>query len=333
MFRSKHARTIKRIRKIHMKVVTIGGGTGQFTLLSAIRDLELDITAIVSMVDSGGSTGRLRDELGVLPPGDILKCVLALSEDRTAAREILQKRFKENSKLSGHSVGNMLLTMLTQYTGDFAKGVEALGDILSARGKVLPVTTDKATLVAELPDGSGLYGEAAIDVPRGEVRKKIQKSFLVPHHSDRIRVHPPVIEAIEMADYIIIGPGDLYTSIVPNLLVQKVAETIRRSDAQILFIVNVMTKFGETDNFTGKDFILNLESFINRKVDTAIFNSAVPQEDILREYKKQKASLVEVDMEDNWGGRKIIKEDILNSGDILRHDSQKLAEVIDLLIV
>ena len=190
-----------------------------------------------------------------------------------------------------------------------------------------------STLVAELTDGSRLYGEAAIDVPRGEVREKIQKTFLVPHHSDRIRVHPPVIEAIEMADYIIIGPGDLYTSIVPNLLVQKVAETIRRSDAQILFIVNVMTKFGETDNFTGKDFILNLESFINRKVDTAIFNSAVPQEDILREYKKQKASLVEVDMEDNWGGRKIIKEDILNSGDILRHDSQKLAEVIDLLIV
>src|SRR3989339_1698395 len=180
MFRSKHARTIKRIRKIHMKVVTIGGGTGQFTLLSAIRDLELDITAIVSMVDSGGSTGRLRDELGVLPPGDILKCVLALSRNREIYRELLQKRFSGENKLEGHSVGNMLLTMLSQYTDDFPESVRALGEILDSAGTVLPVTTDKATLVAELTDGRRLYGEAAIDVPRGETRGRIKHTFLAP---------------------------------------------------------------------------------------------------------------------------------------------------------
>jgi len=318
---------------LNKKVVTIGGGTGQFSLLSGLRDLDnIDITAIVSMVDSGGSTGRLRDEFGVLPPGDILKCVLALSKNREAARDILQKRFKKDSKLEGHSVGNMLLTMLSQYEGDFAKGVDALGDILDTYGKVLPVTTDKATLVAELTDGTRLYGEAAIDVPRGETREKIKRTFLVPHHNDFIRVHSPVIDAIDEADYIVIGPGDLYTSIIPNFLVCDVVETIKKSKAKILFVVNVMTKFGETDNFSGKDFVLNLEKVIDRKVDVAIFNSAVPRQEILDEYKKQKASLVEIKNMDYWDGRRIVRKDILNSGNILRHDSQRLAKVIDLLI-
>ncbi|MGM0629378.1 MAG: gluconeogenesis factor YvcK family protein, partial [Patescibacteria group bacterium] len=169
------------------EILTVGGGSGQYVLLSGVRDVpDFNVTAVVSMADSGGSTGRLRDELGVLPPGDILKCVLALSPHREAGRSILQKRFKNNAKLAEHSVGNMLLTMLSQYCNDFSQGVEALADVLETKGRVLPVSTDRATLVAELTDGSWLFGESAIDVPRGDQKEKIKRTFLVPHHSDSI---------------------------------------------------------------------------------------------------------------------------------------------------
>src|SRR6056297_458263 len=242
------------------KIVTIGGGSGQYVLLSGLRDLvDFEVTAVVSMVDSGGSTGRLRDELGILPPGDILKCILALSPHRDSVRHLLQKRFRSNPKLAEHSVGNMLLTMLSQYCNDFTQGVKALGEVLDIKGEVLPVTTDKATLVAELTDGSWLYGESAIDVPRGNQREKIKKTFLVPHHSETIQVYPRVLEAIKEADYIILGPGDLYTSIIPNVLVKGVKEELGRAKAELIYLANIMTKFGETENFTAKDFMEKIE--------------------------------------------------------------------------
>lgn len=322
------------MRNKKLKIVTIGGGSGQYILLTGLRDLPgIDITAIVSMVDSGGSTGRLRDEYGVLPPGDILKCVLALSPLRVAARKILQKKFVSRSRLNGHNAGNMLLTILSQYAGSFPEGVNALGEVLSISGRVLPVTTDKATLVAELADGSHLYGETVIDLPKTERRKKIMKTFLVPHHQEKINVYPPVIDAIKAANFIIIGPGDLYTSITPNFLVNGVAESIKKTKAKIIFIINIMTKFGETDNFTATDFILNLEKFINRPVDIVILNSGEPQSDIMHEYTRQKARLVKIDVGDSWGKRRIIKENLLNTGgDIARHDSQRLAQVIKQII-
>ncbi|MFC1678500.1 uridine diphosphate-N-acetylglucosamine-binding protein YvcK [Patescibacteria group bacterium] len=316
------------------KVVTIGGGSGQYVLLSGLRDLaNIDITAIVSMVDSGGSTGRLRDEFGVLPPGDILKCMLALSPDRDAARKILQKRFNSGGRLDGHSVGNMLLTILSQYTGSFSEGVLALGEVLNIKGRVLPVTTDKATLVAELTDGSLLYGETVIDVPRGDQREKIKRTYLVPHHSESTDVYPPVIDAIKQADYVIIGPGDIYTSITPNFLVTGVKEALLDTIGEVIFVANIMTKFGETDSFHSTDFITSIEAFIDRKVDKAIFNSAIPEEDILKEYEKQKAKLVEANIGSPWEERTIIKEDMLNTaGDMARHDSKKLAKLIEKLI-
>ena len=204
------------------KIVTIGGGSGQYALLAGLRDLEsLDITAIVSMVDSGGSTGRLRDELGILPPGDALKCILALSPHRDIARTIFLKRFTADRRLVGHNAGNMLITMLSRYTGSFPSGIQALAEILDVRGRILPVTIDKATLVAELTDGTRIYGETAIDMPRGTQREKIRDVFLVPHHSDTITVYPPVLKAIRQADMIVIGPGDLFTSIVPSLIVPR----------------------------------------------------------------------------------------------------------------
>jgi 2-phospho-L-lactate transferase/gluconeogenesis factor (CofD/UPF0052 family) len=157
------------------KVVTIGGGTGQFALLSGLRDLEgVEITAVVSMADSGGSTGRLRDELGILPPGDVLKCILALSPYHSMARTILLKRFTSDIKLKGHNAGNLLLTMLSDYAGSFPAGIQALVEILNVRGKILPVTIDKATLVAELSDGERIYGQAAINVPQGARRERFR---------------------------------------------------------------------------------------------------------------------------------------------------------------
>jgi uncharacterized cofD-like protein len=316
----------------HHKVVTIGGGSGHYALLSGLRDLHrLSVTAVVSMVDSGGSTGRLRDELGTLPPGDILKCILALSPHHESTRALLQKRFQKDRRLRGHNAGNMLLTMLSRYTGSFPSGVAALAEVLDARGIILPVTTDKATLVAELTDGSRIYGERAIDMPRGNQREKIKDVFLVPHHADEIRVYPPVVDAIQTADYIILGPGDLFTSVIPNLIVPGVQASIQKSSAKLIYIVNIMTKFGETNNFRCKDFINRLEYFTQKPIDIIIHNNQSPANDLLNLYASQKSQFVQVDSNDDmWRDRRLHSLDLLESSDkIIRHDSQKLARFLN----
>ncbi|MBN1383035.1 MAG: uridine diphosphate-N-acetylglucosamine-binding protein YvcK [Deltaproteobacteria bacterium] len=324
------------MKKEKQKIVTIGGGSGQFALLSGLRDIEdIDITAIVSMADSGGSTGRLRDELGILPPGDVLKCVLALSPQRDVIRTILLKRLTVDSRLQGHNAGNMLLTMLAEYTGNFATGVNALSEILDARGVILPVTVDKATLVAELTDGCRIYGQRAINIPRETQREQIKDIYLVPHHHDEISAYPPVIDAIGQADYIIIGPGDLFTSIIPNLLVPGVKEAIMETKANIFYVVNIMTKYGETNNFTGCDFVKSIEYFIGRTVDGIIYNTQKPKRKILERYKEEEqADFVEIDGDEAfWEHRKIYSAHLLNmAGGIIRHDSKKLAVLIRQMI-
>jgi uncharacterized cofD-like protein len=317
------------------KIVTIGGGSGQFALLSGLRDLGgIDITAIVSMVDSGGSTGRLRDELGILPPGDVLKCVLALSPQRDIIRTMLLKRLTGDRRLRGHNAGNMLLTMLAEYTRSFATGVKALSEILDAQGTILPVTVDKATLVAQLTDGSRIYGQKAIDVPRETQREKIQDIYLVPHHHDTISVYPPVIEAINSADFIFIGPGDLFTSIIPNLLVPGVKEAMQGTKARAFYIVNIMTKYGETDTFKGYDFVRSIEEYIGRAIDGVIYNTMKPAQKILEQYSEEKAEFVEIDeSKKEWKDRKIYSQDLLSvTGGIVRHDSKKLAALISEII-
>jgi uncharacterized cofD-like protein len=314
-----------------LNLLTIGGGSGQFVLLSGLRDLEgVTVTAVVSMVDSGGSTGRLRDELGILPPGDVLKCLLALSPYRDLARKIFLKRFVTDRRLHGHTAGNMLLTMLSRYTGSFPRGVQALGEILEIRGEILPVTVYSATLVAELTDGSRVFGEEAIDIPRGTQREKIREVYLVPHHSHCVSVYPPVIDAITRADYIAIGPGDLFTSVLPNIVVPGVKEALRCAKGKILYVLNLMTKFGETHNFSAFDFIEKLEEGMGRQVHGVICNSMKPSQDTLDRYRDQKAELVELDeRSDRWGSRKIYSSDLLDTtGGLVRHDSEKLAQLI-----
>lgn len=317
------------------KLVTIGGGSGQFVLLSGLRNTEhTDISAIVSMVDSGGSTGRLRDELGILPPGDILKCILALSPHQNAARSILLKRFKNDRRLAGHSAGNMLLTMLSRYTGNFPAGVAALAEILDVKGTILPVTLDRATLVAELTDGRRIYGEEAIDLPRGTQRERIKDVFLVPHHQDDISVYPPVLDAIKNADYIFLGPGDLFTSIIPNLIVPGVKQALQKTSAKIFFIINIMTKFGETQNFKGRDFVVQLEDHLERPLDGIIGNNNEPDQKLLNAYHEQKSDVVKIDLSQPfWKNREIILTDILDdSTQIVRHDPEKLARIIQQLL-
>lgn len=315
-----------------LNIVTIGGGSGQFALLSGLRSLALfNISAVVSMMDSGGSTGRLRDELGILPPGDILKCILALSPHQDIARSILLKRFTADRRLIGHNAGNMLLTMLSRYTGSFPSGISALAEILDVRGQILPVTIDRATLVAELTDGSRVFGERAIDTPRGTQREKIRDVYLVPHHSDAISVYPPVLNAISQADYIIMGPGDLFTSIIPNLIVPGLMEAICRSSAPLLFVINIMTKFGETNNFEAFDFVEKLEQHTGRRIDGVIYNTRKPEEKLLHQYSRQKSEFVKIDKDHpDWGDRNIYVADLLEtSGGIIRHHSYKLAKVIE----
>ena len=319
----------------NFRILTIGGGSGQFALLSALRDLkDINITSVVSMTDNGGSTGRLRDELGILPPGDVIKCLVALSPLRDAAQSILLKRLNGYGRLQGHTAGNMLLTMLSRYTDSFPEAINTLSEILELEGTVLPATTDKATLVAELSDGRKIYGESAIDIPKGEQRKKIKEMFLVPHYNNSISIYPPVIEAIESSDYIFIGPGDLFTSIIASLIVPGVKEEILKANAKIIFTLNIMTKFGETHNFRGYDFVKILEDYLNRKVDGIIYNKKRPDKHLVERYLDEKAEFVELEKSENWIGNRVIYDgDLLDtSAEIARHDPQKLASLINKII-
>ncbi len=315
----------------NIQVVTIGGGSGQFALLSGLRDVSnIDIAAVVSMMDSGGSTGRLRDELGTLPPGDILKCIVALSPYQDLARKILQKRFKNDSRLEGHNAGNMLLTMLSRYTGSFSSGVSALSEILEARGTILPVTVDQATLVAELTDGTRIYGEEAIDIPRGHQREKIRDVFLVPHHTSAIRVYPPVLRAIESAEFVLLGPGDLYTSIIPNLIVPGVSQALQNTNATLIYILNIMTKYGETHNFSATEFVNRLESYIGRRVDVIVHNTRMPDEAVCKLYAQQQSEWVKLDDQASyWHNRTLYADDLIETeGNVVRHHSAKTANLL-----
>ncbi len=314
-----------------IRIVTIGGGSGQYVLLTGLRDLpEVEVTSVVSMVDSGGSTGRLRGEFGILPPGDLLKCVLALSPHQEIVPSILLRRFAKTPRLQGHNAGNLLLTMLSRYTGSFTAGIQALCEILDVRGSILPVTVDEATLVAELTDGTRIFGESAIDVPRGNPREKIRDVFLVPHHSGSVRVHPPVLDAVDAADLLVLGPGDLFTSLLPNLVVPGVAEALRRARAPLVYILNIMTKYGETNGFAARQFVEELESAMGRPVDAVIANTGEPAPEVVARYRDQKAEVVRVDpAEPAWRDRRLVPADLLDdSGGALRHHPGRLAGLV-----
>lgn len=290
-------------------------------VLSALKEYSLDLTAVVSMADDGGSTGILRDQYGVLPPGDVRRALVALSTESETLRELFNYRF-ENGGLAGHSFGNIFLSALAKIKGDFASAVLEASRVLNVRGQVLPVTLDNVRLNAVLKGGEIIKGEANIDIPKTKIRAKIEKVWLSPE----AKINTGAKEAILEADMIIIGPGDLYTSLIPNLLVKGVPEAIKRSKAKKVYVCNLMTKFGETHGFKAEDFVGEMEKYLGKNVlDYAVFNSRKPSSSILAKYRREKSEFIEPPKPT----QKYILADLLDEGPLIRHNPrQKLAKAL-----
>ena len=304
------------------KVVVIGGGTGNFGVLSGLKKYPIDLSAIVSMSDSGGHSGKLRDELGVLPPGDVRGCLVALADDDKAkmVRDLFNYRFEQGSQ-RGVSMGNLLITALSDLLGGFDKGVKAAHTLLDLKGRVIPVSLEKAHLLAELVDGTILFGETSIDIPEAENRAKISRVWLQP----RVKTNPEAVKAVREADAIIFGPGDLYTSIMPNLYTKGLVEAIEKSKAALIGNINIMTKHGETDGFAVPDFVEVLEKILPRSLDHVVYNTKRISPAILRRYKKEKAYPVDVHgAKKEWVGTDLVSTE----DDRIRHHPDKIAGVI-----
>jgi len=312
------------------KIVCIGGGTGTYQVLLGLKKYPVDLTAIVTMSDSGGSSGKLREELGVLPPGDVRRALLALSDLPLAKKtlsSLFDYRFNNGEGLVGHSVGNLLLAALTQITGREDLAIVEAERILETTGHVLPVTLDNIHLHGILKDGTVVHGETNIDVRRIKPNVPIKEVFLDP----KGEIFSKAKKAIIGADLIVLGPGDLYTSIIPNLLVSGVCQAISNSKGKLIYICNLMTKHGETNSFAVSDFIREIKKYlgeasdklkvviVNRKINLPMTVSAW--------YKKYKSTPVVFDRK-NLGGLKIIVGSFAKPGKLLRHDPQKTARAI-----
>ena len=310
------------------RVVSVGGGTGLSALLRGLKEETSNITAVVTVMDDGGSSGRLRQEIDVLPPGDVRNCILALAEDETRFSDYFQYRFSAPKELAGHSLGNLLLAGLEQATGGFDRAIEAMSHFLSIRGRVLPATLTKTRLVAVVEDGTRIEGESRISAdPR-----RIERIFL---SSSAVEPYEEVLEAISEADLITLGPGSLYTSIIPNLLVDGIAEAIETSPAEKVLIANLMTQPGETDRFTLRDHLAVLNGYIRlSRFDTIFVNAARPADALLAGYIDEAAEPVRDDLAvPNEYGLMVIRADLIGTAhwggkETIKHDPKKLARAI-----
>ncbi|MES2953249.1 MAG: gluconeogenesis factor YvcK family protein [Patescibacteria group bacterium] len=308
------------------KVVIVGGGTGNFTALSGLKKYPVDLAAIVSMSDSGGHSGKLRDELGVLPPGDVRACLVALADDDKAklVRDLFNYRF-ESGTHSGASVGNLLLAALADILGDFNKAVLAAQELLDIKGRVIPSTLERVDLLAELLDGTILFGETAIDLPRQTSGVPVKRVWLQPKPEG----NPEAVRAILEADLVAFGPGDLYTSIMPNLCIPDLLGALGATKATLVGNVNIMTKFGETNGYGVEDFVQVLERALGRELDVILFNTAKIPAKLLKKYKGDNAGPVEVAMPlPHWRGLDLLS----TAGEFARHDSDKLARALIALL-
>lgn len=310
-------------------ITTIGGGTGTFNVLSGLgKNRHLNLAAIVSVADSGGSTGELRDEFGILPPGDIRRAIVALAEDTEVVRRLFEYRFKEGRSIAGHTVGNLLLTALSDITGDFERGIEELSEMFSVQGKVIPVTLDNVSLGVTLENGDRIVGETDIDIPKHNGDIPIREAFLLGGG----RLNPRAREAIENSDYIIIGPGDLYTSLVPNLLCAGMVDALRTTRARIIYVCNVMTKYGETGGFAVEDFVRVLEQYLGEgRIDYLLVNSGELRPDLVAKYQAEGKSPVYLRDRDALirRGIKLVERDFTSETDYIRHDPRKLARTVE----
>jgi uncharacterized cofD-like protein len=324
-------------------VVTIGGGTGSFTLLSGLKNYPVNISAIVSMTDDGGSTGILRDELGVLPPGDVRQCLVALSESSQKLRELMNYRFEEGG-LKGHSFGNLFLSALEKINGNFSKGVEEASKILKVKGEVIPVTDEDTNLFVELKNGKIIRGENELNHSFEIEKIGIRKIHIKP----KAKASKKAIKKILEADLIVIGPGNYYCSLVPNFLVRGISEAILRSKAKVVLNCNLVNKKGQTEKFSLHDYVDGINKYIGgERIDFVTFNNKQPDEKLIKKYESQKELLVKLGKKEKLRRNyKIIASDILskkkisfskadvvaNSRAFIRHDSEKLAKILMMLL-
>ena len=317
-------------------IVVIGGGTGTFTLLTGLKHYDhLSLTAIVTMADDGGSTGELRDEYGTLPAGDVRQCLIALSTSDLLMRKLFLYRFT-SGRLKGHNFGNLLLTALEKISGSFDEAIAQASKVLAVKGKVIPSTIQQTRLVAELENGAIVQGEHNIDEPRHDGNLRIRKIWLEP----KVRLHRAAFEAIRKADMIVIGPGDLYTSLIPNLLVAGMAKAIKESRARKVFLMNLMTKFGQTTGYAASQHMESLQKYLGSGVDAVIINTQKPSLELLSIYRREHEFPVADDFPKSSGKYRIIRKPLLNKSmkskpgsdrlrrSLIRHHPQKLSKVV-----
>jgi uncharacterized cofD-like protein len=314
------------------KVVVLGGGTGTFTILSGLKKYPFDLTAIVAMSDNGGSTGILRDELGVLPPGDVRQCLIALSRSDKLMRDLMSYRF-EKGVLKGHNFGNLLLSALEKVTGSFDEAVEKASEILRLDGRVIPATLDEVHLMAEVGTRT-IKGEEKIQMTK--LNGSLKRLWLEPTG----RANPKALKAIREADAIIIGPGNLYASLVPNLLVHGIPEAIKKSKARRIFICSLMTKVEHTRDFSVAGYTEAIESYLGAALDVVIYNNKIPDASVLSRYARESDTLTSWD--ELPKDRELIGADLLSKAlhktnkigtpslesSLVRHDPTKLATII-----
>lgn len=318
-----------RRRKLNKgpKIVAIGGGTGLSMLLKGIKNITNNITAVVTVGDDGGSSGRLREELGVLPPGDIRNCIAALADDEDLVTKLFQYRFNIGEGLKGHSFGNLFLTALCSITGDMVRAVKESSNVLSIRGRVLPSTLDNMKLAAEMEDGRIIHGESAIPEAGG----KIKRLFTEPKECKAL---PEVIEAIKNADLIIMGPGSLFTSVIPNLLIKDISKAVADSCAKKIYVCNIMTQKGETDNYSVASHVNALINHAGSSdiIDAVLVNNVLPSE-LSPNYAKYGSFPVVLDTENITPiGVKIVKGNLLEEEEskngLIRHSYRRVARAI-----
>ncbi|CAM3978236.1 gluconeogenesis factor YvcK family protein [Alicyclobacillus pomorum] len=309
------------------RIVAIGGGTGLSVILRGLKEFDIDLTAVVTVADDGGSSGRLRSDFAMPPPGDIRNCLVALADTEPLLERLLQFRFPSGEGLAGHSFGNLFLAAMTHIMGDFESAIRETSRVLAVRGRVLPAVKEDVILRAVLDDGSVVEGESHIP----ESHRRIERVELVPSDVEPL---PEVLDAIREADAIVVGPGSLYTSILPNLLVPGLSEAIANSRAKKIFVCNVMTQPGETDAFSASRHVEVIYNHVSRKLfDYIIVNAASLPPEALEKYQAQQSYPVLVDIERlNRLGLRVIARNFVHYATYARHDARLVAEQIVSLI-
>ncbi len=311
------------VHEKQMSMVALGGGTGLSFLLKGLKELPVDLTAIVTVTDDGGSSGRLRKELQILPPGDIRNCLVALSRSESLLSKLFQYRFGEGGEIEGHSFGNLFIAAMTGVIGDFGNAVREASSILAIKGHVIPVTTDNVQLSARFDDGLEVTGETQIS----GAGKKI---FAVSLSPQQPTANPEALSAIDDANMVVLGPGSLYTSVIPNLLVPGVAERINNCRARVVYICNVMTQPGETDSFNAYDHVKAvLDKTPLERIDIVVVNSRRAAKPLLARYESKRQYWVPPTVKKiEELGIRVVATDLLLESDLLRHNSSLLAAIL-----